>query len=299
MTLIRLIPASKAKYIFIHREVTPVGPPLAEWLLAKVLRKRIIYDFDDAIWLTDKKNESRFEKIIRWRDKVALICQWSYKVSCGNDYLADYARKFNSNVVVNPTTIDTENLHTNVFRKPSPHSGQEVLGKHNGVIIGWTGSHSTLKYLEGLTSVLVMLEEKYDNLSLLVIADKAPQLPLKRMIFKKWSKEREAEDLAAIDIGIMPLPDDEWTKGKCGFKALQYMAMGIPALVSPVAVNKIIVQNGQNGFWCSSDEEWIEKISLLIEDLSLRKKLGSNARMFVENYYSVNSNTENFIQLFS
>lgn len=213
--------------------------------------------------------------------------------------MADYARKFNPNVVVNPTTIDTENLHNNSFRKPYPYSGQEVLGEPNSVIIGWTGSHSTLKYLEGLTSVLGMLEQKYDNLSLLVIADKAPQLSLKRMIFKKWSKDTEAEDLAAIDIGIMPLPDDEWTKGKCGFKALQYMAMGIPALVSPVAVNRIIVQNGQNGFWCSGDEEWIEKISVLIEDVALRKQLGAKARIFVEQHYSVNSNAENFIQLFS
>ncbi|MFY8035781.1 MAG: glycosyltransferase family 1 protein, partial [Cyclobacteriaceae bacterium] len=92
------------EFVFIHRETTPLGPPLFEWLIACVFRKKTIYDFDDAIWLTDKIDESKAEKLLRWRSKVELICKWSYRVSCGNVYLAEYAKRFNPNVIVNPTT---------------------------------------------------------------------------------------------------------------------------------------------------------------------------------------------------
>src|SRR6478609_7825407 len=103
--------------IFIHRELTPIGPPVFEWIISKVFKKKIIYDFDDAIWLTDRKNESWILKTLKWRSKVRSICQWSYKVSCGNEYLRSYARQFNKQVVYNPTTIDTENLHNSSLHK--------------------------------------------------------------------------------------------------------------------------------------------------------------------------------------
>src|SRR3989337_2964037 len=125
-------------FVFIHREVSPLGPPIFEWILAKLLRKKLIYDFDDAIWLTDRENESFMLKVGKWRSKVSLICKWSYKVSCGNEYLCNYAAKFNKNVVYNPTTVDTENLH-------NPSLFKEIYSEQKRVRIGWTGSHSTLK----------------------------------------------------------------------------------------------------------------------------------------------------------
>lgn len=293
----------RANYVFIHREILPIGPPVLEWFIAKVLRKKIIYDFDDAIWLTDKKNEGALTRIMRWRGKVAIICTWSYKVSCGNEYLASYAKQFNKNVILNPTTIDTENLHYFSPEKKEissrSHGNVVNIESVNNITIGWTGSHSTLKYLEELSEVLIILENKYPQLSFVVIADVAPGLSLQRLSFIKWSKESEAKDLSTIDIGIMPLTDDEWTKGKCGFKALQYMAMQIPAVVSPVAINKVIVTDGENGFWCKRTEEWIERLSQLIEDSTLRKQMGAAGRLFVEQKFSVKSNTENFISLFS
>src|SRR5688500_1091441 len=120
-------------FVFIHREVSPLGPPIFEWILAKVLKKNIIYDFDDAIWLTDRHDESLVFRLLKWRSKVDLICRWSHKVSCGNEYLCRFAANFNNNVVYNPTTIDTENLHNpSFFKQPSGH-----LDK---ITIGWTGS---------------------------------------------------------------------------------------------------------------------------------------------------------------
>lgn len=282
-------------FIFIHREIIPFGPPFFEFILAKVLRRKIIYDFDDAIWMTDKTHESWLEKKIRWRGKVATICRWSYKVSCGNEYLLTYAMQFNRNVVLNPTTIDTEQVHNkNLF--------SEILSNKkikNEITIGWTGSHSTLKYLKIIEPTLQQIERKYPQVSFLVIANQEPDLQLKRMIFKPWSKENEIKDLLLVDIGIMPLPDDVWAKGKCGFKALQYMALEIPAIASPVGVNTRIIKDGENGFLCNQPEEWFECIEKLIINQNLRSDIGKAGRETVEKYYSVKSNTQTFLNLFN
>jgi glycosyltransferase involved in cell wall biosynthesis len=277
--------------VFIHREALPIGFPVMEWILAKVLRKKIIYDFDDAIWLTDKTNESKFEKLIRFRGKVGLICKWSYKISCGNAYLASYARKFNQNVFINPTTIDLESVDK-VLGSQKPQAIDE------SIVIGWTGSHTTLKYLKTLEQTLQYIEQHYPNVSFLVIANHKPELQLKRLKFIKWCKETEVADLSKISIGVMPMPDDEWTKGKCGFKALQYMALSIPTVASPVGVNTQIIQHGKNGLLASTPEEWIDCLKKLIEDRTLRKQLGKNGRGTVEKNYSVSSNSSNFLSLF-
>lgn len=276
--------------VFIHREAAPVGPPVFEWIIAKVMRKKIIYDFDDAIWLTDKIHESGIEKIIRWRSKVKTICKWSYKVSCGNEYLCAYAQIFNINVIYNPTTIDTDGLHNPNFINSK---------KIEVVTIGWTGSHSTLKYLTEIEPVLSALEKKYSQVEILVIADQKPELALRSLKFLPWRKETESQDLAKIDIGIMPLPHDEWTKGKCGFKALQYMAMKIPAVVSPVGVNVTIVDHSVTGFHATTMQEWLLHLEELINHELLRKKMGEAGRQKVIDQFSVSSNTSTFLSLFS
>lgn len=275
-------------FVFIHREATPAGPPVVEYVIAKIFRKKIIYDFDDAIWLTDKQNESGLTKLLKCRWKVSLICRWSYVVSCGNTYLADYVRQFNPKVFLNPTTIDT-NLHI-PEATPSTSDGS--------VTIGWTGSHSTLKYLTAIVPALEIIEQKYPQVAFLVIADRQPQLPLKNLVFRPWSLETEISDLAAMDIGIMPLPDDPWARGKCGFKALQYMAMGIPAVISPVGLNKEIVQHGVEGYWCSTAGDWVYYLEELILDRGKRIEMGKRGRQTVHDRYSVESNSANFLSLF-
>lgn len=278
-------------FIFIHREVTPIGPPVFEWIIAKIFRKKIIYDFDDSIWLTDKTNEPWLEKLLRWRSKVGGICKWSYKISSGNSYLSTYARGFNENVVINPTTIDTESLHDGESKLFSSKDNKNI-------IIGWTGSHSTLKYLFLIEPVLQKIEKTYNQIRFLVIADRKPKLSLQRLDFLLWNKENEAENLLLMDIGIMPLPDDEWAKGKCGFKALQYMSMEIPCVVSPVGVNTTIVEHGVTGFLAKTEKEWLASLTALIEDNLLRKRLGHAGRKKVVDHYSVTSNQRNFLSLF-
>jgi glycosyltransferase involved in cell wall biosynthesis len=281
-----LLQVQSFDFVFLHREATPLGPPVIEWIISKVLQRKIIYDFDDAIWTTDDTIESRLTHWLRWRQKVRLICRWSHRISCGNEYLARFAQQKNSNVSIIPTTID-------FF--PAKRQTDQSTGE---IVIGWTGSHSTLKYLTTILPVLDSIEVKYPHVRVLVIADKDPHLPLENYQFKKWNLQTETEDLEAIDIGIMPLPDDEWTRGKCGFKALQYMAMSIPAIVSPVGVNRQIVTHGAEGYLCSTFEQWFECLEDLILNPSKRVAMGEKGRQKVINFYSVEANSTRFLSLF-
>jgi glycosyltransferase involved in cell wall biosynthesis len=285
-----LIIADSFDFIFIHREVTPLGAPIFEWVIAKVLKKRIIYDFDDAIWLTDRKMESKLLLFLKWRSKVASICNWSFFVSGGNPYICAYASQFARNVKNNPTTIDTLWLHNPTLYKVKKNSEK--------ITIGWTGSHSTLKYLKTIESELIQLEQIHPHLEFLIIADQKPDLALRNLRFLPWSIDTEIMNLMLMDIGLMPLPDDAWTKGKCGFKALQYMAMEIPTVVAPVGVNSLIVVHGENGYHCNTSQEWMQYLTLLINDKTLREQMGKKGRQKVIAQYSVTSNQENFLSLF-
>ncbi|MEL7145346.1 MAG: glycosyltransferase family 4 protein [Bacteroidota bacterium] len=277
---------SSYDFIFVFREATPIGPPIFEWMIAKVWRKKIIYDFDDAIWLANTSEQNKIVASVKWHHKVESICRWSYKISAGNQYLADYASQFNDNVVVNPTTIDTEKHH-----KPTPRSQNSTF------TIGWTGTHSTMPYLLPILPILDRLYQRH-QFKLLVISNQHPDFERDYLEFRKWQKPSEIEDLQRMDIGIMPLTDDQWAKGKCGFKALQYMALRIPALISPVGVNTEIVDDGINGFLCSTEEDWTKAMSKFFEDPALINRMADACRKKVVEHYSVISNTENFLGLF-
>jgi len=282
-----LFKAFRYEYVFIHREASPVGPPIFEWLLAKVLRKRIIYDFDDAIWMAQTGKENFLTKVAKNPGKVNKIIKWSYKISCGNTYLRNHALKFNKNVILNPTTIDTDRLH---FKIKNQYTEQ--------VVIGWTGTHSTMMYLAQAIPVLRKLYQSR-KFTLLVISNQKPEFEFPEMVFIKWNEQREQEDLLGMNIGIMPLTDNEWTRGKCGFKALQYMSLGIPAVVSNVGVNNQIVDHDLNGYVCNNETEWMESLNELIDNAQLRSEMGKNAREKIVNKYSVKSNQQNFLSLFS
>lgn len=278
-----LLKAVRYDYIFIHREAAPIGPPVFEWMLSQVLGKKLIYDFDDAIWRENTSGANNLASRLKWARKIEAICKWSHKVSAGNAFLAAYARNFNPNSIINPTTIDT-NYHI-----PSDKQGK--------LVIGWTGTHSTLKYLKLIQPVIQELQQTY-VFDFLVIADQRPELDIPNLSFLPWTKESEVEDLNKIDIGVMPLEMDEWAKGKCGFKALQFMALEKPVLVTPVGVNAEIVEQGVSGYHCLDAEKWKERLTQLIGDKALRKQLGAQGRKKVEAEFSVIANRENFLSLF-
>jgi glycosyltransferase involved in cell wall biosynthesis len=287
--LLLLTRVSKYDYVFILREATPVGIPFFEWFCAKILQKKIIYDFDDAIWISQASKNNSIVKVVKAAWKVKFICKWAYKVSVGNSYLYNYASNYSNNCILNPTCVDTERTHNMI-------KDQDTAAKK--LVIGWTGSFSTLIHLNYVVEALQELEKKYDFV-FLVIADKNPHLPLKNFIFKQWKEDSEIEDLMESNIGIMPLYDTEYTKGKCGFKLIQFMALGIPVVASPIGVNTQIVDVGINGFLCQTKQEWIHDLEKLILDNQLRKEMGSNGRKKIIQQYSASSNKNNFLSLFS
>ncbi len=271
--------------IFIQRGVAPIGPPIFEWILKKILRKKLIYDFDDAIWIPDERSSS-IVKFVKSYSKVSIICGWADLVISGNDYLAEYAEGYTKKVIIIPTVVDTENKYS---LKTKNSNGTNV--------IGWTGSHSTMKYLDLIIPILQKLEQKH-NFKFKVISNKNPELPLSSFEYIQWTNENEIKDLSQFDIGIMPLIEDAWSKGKCGFKAIQYMALGIPAIVSPVGVNAHIVDHEQNGYLADELQEWEKYLSTLISNVGLREKYGKEARRKIEHHYSINSVLPQWKELF-
>ena len=271
--------------VFVQREALFLGLSFFERKFAG--KSKLVFDFDDAIWLPNVSQSNRKFVWLKNPSKVKSILKYSHAVIAGNNYLADFAKQFNENVTVIPTTIDTD--------KYSLQEKENATGK---ICIGWTGSLTTIKHFEGIIPVLKRLKDKFkDKICIKVIADKSIDFGGLEVEFVKWRAETEVDDLRHIDIGLMPLPDNEWARGKCGLKALQYMALGIPAVVSPVGVNTEIVQDGINGFVANNDKEWVEKLSVLIENPKLRKKLGKEARKTVVKKYSVEANKRKYLEV--
>ncbi len=278
--------AKASDFVFIHREMAQFGPPIFEWMLRFIYRKPFIYDFDDAIWLPNFSENNKWVHRVKWYGKVKHICKWADQITVGNAYLHRFASGFNENVQVIPTTIDLEHQHS-----LQPDYDKERL------VLGWTGTHSTLHYLVDLIPVLQRLENEF-VFEFHIISNQAPDFQLKSMVFVPWTKETEFTDLSQFSIGVMPLLDDKWAQGKCGFKALQYMALGIPCVISAVGVNKEIVQHAENGFLYQNSEEAYSYLKNLLENPDLRKQIGQNGRVTIEEKYSVRANTSNYLNLF-
>lgn len=290
--LIRLKDVSRANefdIIFIQREAFLLGSTYFEKQFSKS-KAKLVYDFDDSIWLNDTSNANKKLRWLKYPGKIATIISISDMIFAGNKYLANYASYYNSTIKVVPTTIDTDWHKRTVYRAPD----------NTPICIGWTGSITTIKHFEYAVPVLRKLKEKYGNkISFKVIGDSNytnEELHIKGI---PWNKDTEIDELSTIDIGIMPLPDDEWSKGKCGLKGLQYMALEIPAIMSPVGVNSEIITDGMNGFLAKTDQEWFEKLSLLIDDFKLRQTIGKEARKTVIDKYSKDSEKGNYIKYFN
>jgi glycosyltransferase involved in cell wall biosynthesis len=252
-----------------------------------ILRKnsrRLIYDFDDAVMFRDsnKKNYSSGKR----KNNFLRIVKNSDIIIAGNEYLKAFAVKENPNTFIIPTSIDMDRY----IERPSVVSSESV-------VLGWIGSSSTLSYLEKMKNVWDALYDRFSNVRLKIVADKFFDCDRIPVIKKQWRYEEEIDDLHSFDIGLMPLTDDPWSRGKCGFKLLQYMAVGIPAVCSPVGVNRTIVTDGVNGFWANDDAEWIEKIGALISNDKLRLQMGKIARETVLKRYSVDIAIKQLLKL--
>lgn len=288
---IRFADIRKAKQfdlIFICREAFLIGTTYFE---RKFVESGVptVFDFDDAIWNLDVSEGNKKLAWLKNPAKTSIIIKQVKHVIAGNQYLADYALQFNKQVSIIPTTLDTN------YHKPS----DKIAVNNKPVCIGWTGSLTTVKHFRLAEAALLRVKEKYkDKIVFKVIGDPNyfhQELGIQGVA---WTLNKEIEDLQDIDIGIMPLPDDEWAKGKCGFKGLTYMSMGTPAIMSPVGINTEIVQHGENGLLASTDEEWFNAICYLIDHPEERNRMGVNARQTIIDRYSIESQKGKYLEVF-
>lgn len=263
---------------FIYREVFVAGPAWFE----KYITWRIpcIYDFDDAIWLQNISAENRKFAFLKNTAKISAIISRCKVVVAGNNFLGDYARQFNSNVHIIPTTIDTEK-----YRCTQPNKSEVA------VCIGWSGSPDTIRFFKLAIPALAAVKKRYaEKVYFRIIGDKNYYCSELETQASAWNADTEVHDLCEIDIGIMPLQSDDWARGKCGLKGLQYMSLGIATIMTPVGVNTEIINDGVNGLLAETHEQWMERISELVEDAELRKNVGENGRQTVNDKYSVHAN---------
>lgn len=229
-----------------------------------LIKKPVVFDFDDAIWINEGAAQLN-KKLKR-----------SEMIFAGNDYLASYAVNYNKNVHVIPSTVDTNKLFP--------------LGVKNEIFtIGWIGTESNFQYLEMIRPLIVDFVTRNKDSRCIIVSSTPPEhFPFdnERMIFRKWSEERENEDINDFSIGLMPLIDSEWARGKCSYKMLQYMACGKPVIVSPVGTNKTILLEERVGIGAGNDDEWMNAFQLLKDDASFYEKCAQRGRQLAEKNYS-------------
>lgn len=273
--------------IWIEKELFPYIPIPIEKLLSKLGYKYLV-DYDDAIFHNYDLSKNMFVKLLL-SHKIDTVMKHSSCVVAGNAYLAQRARSANAkNVHIIPTVVDHIKYQTE--QKPQ----NEVL------TIGWIGSPSTQKYLLDLKYVFKKIFEKNKNVRLLLVGAHPSiyaQINYIPVEVVEWDESTEVKNIKNMDIGIMPLADGPWEKGKCGYKLIQYMACGIPVIASPVGVNREIIEKYNSGFLANNDSEWVEHINNLINSYKLRISMGSNGQLAVENQYSLQSQFEHLAKL--
>jgi len=271
-----------AVYVFLW--VAPFAPPLFEMLTRKLAR-RMVYDIDDLVFLNPPSSSNPLVHYLRSpKNHISLMKSADHVITC-TPYLDQFVRKYNQH-----TTDISSTINTNLYR---PKTNYEVRAKF---IIGWSGSHSTSKYLHLLDDVFKELAKKY-SFKLLVMGDAGFTLNGVEVEALPWNEKYEVEVISRFDIGVYPLPNEEWVLGKSGLKALQYMALGIPTVATDIGTIHRIIRNGENGFLVSSEDEWKTTIESLMNDQCLRQKTGKQGSLTVEELYSINANKEKYLTI--
>jgi glycosyltransferase involved in cell wall biosynthesis len=271
--------------LFIQKVILPA--PVR--LMLRWRRVPIIFDFDDAIFTTEVGTTSGGGWLVRWKQRrntkgLPAMLGLARKAIVENDYTGDYAAR------LCPVAKITGPIDTSLFRK-APVNGQ---GK---VVLGWIGSATSVQYLELIKGPLSRLAHQYPQVIVRVVGANGWQLPGVNVETKDWRLEEEGQDLADFDVGLMPIIEDSWTLGKGGYKLLQYMASALPVVASPVGINNEIVQDGVTGFLADSDREWEDRLAQLVQDASLRQRMGAGGRTLVENRYSLSTQQQQFLDI--
>ncbi len=236
--------------------------------------RRIIYDFDDAVMYRNSK--ARDPNSPTRRRRFAQMMEASDFVIAGNEFLRKEVMLYHSRVEVIPTAIDGE--------KYDLREGRVRKGK---MTLGWIGDHGSIHYLEKMRPIFEKIGVRYPQCELKIVCDTFFNCEQLRIVKKSWKAEEEVADLQSFDIGLMPLVEDPWSWGKCGLKIIQYQGVGVPVVCTPVGINRDLVEDGANGFWAATDEEWEEKLSILIENQKLRERMGREGRKRVLEGYTI------------
>ena len=275
----------KYDLVVIEKEIFPYFPAIFEKIF-KFFSIKYIVDYDDALFHQYDKHNKKLVRILLG-SKIASVMKNASLVLAGNKYLSDYAKHAGAkNVKIIPTVIDI-----------NKYSDKKIMDNEK-IIIGWIGSPSTTKYVSGLESVFLKLKEKYNIQISLIGASKSPfvKMPVEMI---PWSEKTEVEEMKKFDIGIMPLIDNFWEKGKCGFKLIQYMGCALPVVGSPVGVNSEIIDHGVNGYLASSNSEWFDYLEKLIKEKNSRVKLGINGKDKVKLDYSKQELKKQILSLYT
>ena len=282
-----LILIFKRKYqiYIVHCELFPFFPYFLEKFL---LGKNYIYDFDDAFYLKYLSGKYSFLKIFLGKKFEKIITNASY-VSAGSKALYEYASQFNKNVILLPSVVDTNNF------SPTRNWEEKRYSHRNPLVLGWIGSPSTEKYLNILIKPLSNLGKKIP-IKFLVVGGSCPDIPNVHIEELAWDEGSEVKHINLMDIGLMPLQDDEWSRGKCGFKLVQYLSCKIPVIASNVGANNEIVDR-RCGFLVSNEDGWVRFINKLYNDSRLIRSMGSFGRNRILEHYSLKANLPKFISI--
>jgi glycosyltransferase involved in cell wall biosynthesis len=267
----KLLRSNDYDFIWVHCELFPYLP--LEWLI-RLIRKPVIFDYDDAIFHQYDAHKNPLVRTLLGT-KLAPLLRRADIAFCGNPYLRDYAASYGTRTEIVPTTVDVEAYQPRID-----------AASHTAPVVGWIGSPSTWNYCAEIAASLKSFVNAQTISVLVVGAHHAADTSLP-FTYRHWSEAREIEDIREMDIGIMPIPDAPWARGKCGYKLIQYMACGLPVIASPVGVNCEIVQHGVNGFLASTPEEWRAAITQLVAQPELRKRMGEAGRQRVVEHYSI------------
>lgn len=282
----RVISKTNADLIFIYREVSLIGPALLERIIA---RKKIpiIYDIDDPVFLPYRSPVNGWASLLKFPQKTHKLFELSTHIIAINDLIGNYAARFNKNVSIIPNCVDT-----NIYIPPADN-----VNTDKDVKMIWIGSHSTMQNLIEIAEPIKVVQTKC-NSPLLVIGAGSSGLDGINLEVRQWTAKTEVQDLQEGKIGLLPVNDLEWNHWKFFYKTIQYMAIGIPVIARDIGSNTKIIENGINGFVVKSNQEWVEKIMLLINNENLRKKMGEAARQTVLNNYSVMSQMPKMVDIF-